>query len=279
MRQRLFSSVVVAITALGWVPLAGQITAQNQDIRSKRGQGVSPIYEGWYELDGNVYALFGYYNRNTEEVVDLPVGPANQVSPGDADQGQPTRFLPGRQYGVVAIRVPNAAAKTESTWSLTVHGQTFSIPATLDVLYLLAPQRDPGGLDPGNTPPLLKFDATGTSVQGPAGVVVKRKTSVSSPLPLDVWLSDDGLPVPRGQKSIGLSAAWSVYRGGPGTVTFANAAPSIEAGKASTTATFSQPGNYTLRVRASDGSRPSGTFCCWTHGYVVVEVTADSSKP
>jgi hypothetical protein len=280
MMQRFFWSVVTALSTAAWIPVAAQITAQNQDVRSKRGQGVSPIYEGWYEFEGGVYALFGYFNRNTEEIVDLPVGSANQVSPGETDQGQPTRFSPGRQYGVVAIRVPKASsAKTEVSWSLTANGQTFSIPATLDQLYLLTPQRDAGGLDPGNTPPLLKFDASGTSVQGPAGVVVRRRTTARSPLPLDVWLSDDGLPVPRGERGPGLSVAWSVYRGGPGTVTFANAAPPIEGGRASTTATFSAAGQYMLRVRASDGSRPSGTFCCWTHGSVVVDVTADSSKP
>lgn len=38
---------------------------------------------------------FGYYNRNTEEVLDIPVGPANQIigAPDEnPDQGQPTRF-------------------------------------------------------------------------------------------------------------------------------------------------------------------------------------------
>ena len=279
MMPRVFWSVVLALSAVAWAaPASAQITAQNQDVKAKRGQGVSPIYEGWYEFNGAVYALFGYYNRNTEETIDVPVGAANQVTPGQADQGQPTRFIPGRQYGVVAIRVPNASAKTEVSWSLTAHGQAFSIPATLDPLYLVTPLRDPGGLDPGNTPPLVKFDAAGTPVQGPAGAVVKRGTSVGSTLPLDVWLSDDGLPVPKGEKGPGLSVTWSVYRGGPGNVAFANAAPPIEGGRASTTATFSEPGQYTLRVRASDGSRPSGTFCCWTHGYVIVDVAADSSK-
>ena len=126
----------MALSAVTWAaPVSAQIAAQNQDVKSKRGQGVSPIYEGWYEFEGGVYALFGYYNRNTEETIDVPVGPANQVAPGQADQGQPTRFVPGRQHGVVAIRVPNPSAKTEVSWSLTAHGQAFSIPATLDRLY------------------------------------------------------------------------------------------------------------------------------------------------
>ena len=53
----------MALSAVTWAaPVSAQIAAQNQDVKSKRGQGVSPIYEGWYEVDGGVYAL----NANVE---------------------------------------------------------------------------------------------------------------------------------------------------------------------------------------------------------------------
>ena len=71
---------------------------------------------------------------------------------------------------------------------------------------------------------------------------------------------------------------WSKYRGA-GTVTFDNAAPRIdESGMAVTTATFSEPGEYVLRVLAWDDSgnqaavMAGGFFCCWTNGYVTVQV-------
>ncbi len=54
-------------------------------------------------------------------------------------------------------------------------------------------------------------------------------------------VADDGHPSPPGT----LTAAWSTVSG-PGTVTFANA------GAASTTATFSAPGTYVLRLTAHD---------------------------
>ena len=70
---------------------------------------------------------------------------------------------------------------------------------------------------------------------------------------------------------------WSKYRGA-GTVNFDDTAPAIEAGKAVTTATFSAPGEYVLRVLAWDDSggqsaiMAGGFFCCWTNGFVTVQV-------
>ena len=133
---------------------------------------VSPVYEGWYEVDGRKYALFGYSNRNLEEIVDIPIGPNNHVAPGPPDQGQPTRFFPGMHYGVFAAALPNDQPKTEVTWTLTANGQTLSIPVSLDAQYFISPQQENGGAYPGNTPPVLKFDPAGASAQGPHGIVV-----------------------------------------------------------------------------------------------------------
>ncbi len=60
---------------------------------------------------------------------------------------------------------------------------------------------------------------------------------------LDATVSDDGNPVPPGA----LTALWTKLSG-PGTVTFGDAS-SID-----TTADFSAPGTYTLRLRVSDGA-------------------------
>jgi hypothetical protein len=68
---------------------------------------------------------------------------------------------------------------------------------------------------------------------------------------LDADVTDDGLPlsVPGdpGSGPVGISCSWSKI-GGPGDVSFAD--PNV----AGTTAVFSAPGDYTLRVTASDGS-------------------------
>ena len=307
--RTLSQMIVGSVVAVGMAGMAGghavnaQIQAVNPQIRHAKGQPVSPVYEGWFQgSDGVVYVSFGYFNRNTEEVVRLPVGAENKIDPQPADQGQPTLFLPGRQFGVFAVPVPKDRPKTEITWTLSFKGQVLAIPANLDPLYLIDPLKEVGGAYPGNTPPTLRFEASGPPLQGPRGGSVTKTAAVGAPVALDVWLSDDGLPPPanegrgrgtasatpqaqRGQSPVanvpggrgtavtpprGLSATWSVFRG-PGTVAFADETPAVEKDKASTTATFSEPGEYLLRVLAADGSGFSSQ-CCWTNGYVRVTV-------
>jgi hypothetical protein len=79
--------------------------------------------------------------------------------------------------------------------------------------------------------------------------------------------------------------SWSKFRG-PGAVTFASARPAVEkaefkapdstvfSGTATTTAKFSEPGEYILRVVANDwtGDGGRGFQCCWTNAQVKVTV-------
>jgi hypothetical protein len=61
-------------------------------------------------------------------------------------------------------------------------------------------------------------------------------------------------------------------------VEFDDQTPRIEEGKATTSATFSEPGDYVLRVLAWDDSggqsaiMAGGFFCCWTNGFITVQV-------
>jgi len=80
---------------------------------------------------------------------------------------------------------------------------------------------------------------------------------------------------------------WTKFRG-PGKVEFGPASPPVEklelktgphanqvyTGKATTTAKFSEPGEYTLHVIANDlsGEGGGGEQCCWTFGDVKVSV-------
>jgi hypothetical protein len=278
--------IATAITSVVLLQLTAQVPAVKFDVRASKGLGVSPVYEGWYRVDGTTYALFGYYNRNTEEVVSVAIGSNNRIEPGPADQGQPTRFYPGRQYGVFAIAFPKDRPRTELTWTLTANGQTLAIPSFLDPLYFVSPHREEGGAYPGNTPPIVRFESSGPSAQGPLGLSIDRTAIVARPLALDVWVSDDGLPpaptaveaasaVKRGlsTRPQGLTLGWRVYRG-PGTVSFSASSPAIEGGKARTTVTFQEPGQYVLHLTAIDSR--AGTMCCWTNGYVRVAVEADN---
>ena len=52
-------------------------------IRTASGLTVTPVYEGWYENPDGTFSLsFGYYNRNFEEVVEVPLGEGNRMEPG-----------------------------------------------------------------------------------------------------------------------------------------------------------------------------------------------------
>jgi hypothetical protein len=239
------------------------------------GQSVTGAYEGWYENpDGSFTLLVGYFNRNTEQTFDIPPGPNNKIEPGMPDQGQPTHFLPRRQWGVFTIRVPKDFGKNKLTWTIVANGQSTAIPMHLDPLWIVAPFKDVGI---NNTPPTVKFAADGAAHQGPPnGVAATMKASTSAPLPLTVWASDDGVRAPEARRPARpVTVSWSKYRG-PGAVTFENAAPAVDekAGTATTTARFSAPGDYTLRLQANDatGDGGGGFQCCWTTAHVKVTV-------
>src|SRR3984893_3507904 len=58
------------------------------------GQNVTPPYEGWFKNpNGVISLLFGYFNRNVKEELDIPIGPNNRIDPGGPDQGQSKPFL------------------------------------------------------------------------------------------------------------------------------------------------------------------------------------------
>lgn len=280
------AGVVCLVLAAGTLLQAGvQQPAINSQLRHARGQGVVPVYEGWFEdAAGAVHASYGYVNLNLEEALDIPIGPDNAIAPGPADRGQPTHFLAGHQKGVFTVPLPEGAASEEITWTLSVRGQSMSIPSNLGPLYQIEGLVTNGGPFPGNTPPVLQLREDGASGQGPVGLTLDMVIAADAgrDTPLDLWIADDGLPGDQGPLVIRslqsgqrtrqgrrMSVTWSKYRG-PGAVQFADATPAIEGGAAHTTARFSKPGAYVLRVLAQDGSGLNG--CCWTNGYVHANV-------
>ena len=254
-----------------------QDTATAAPIPHARGQSVSASFEGWYlNPDGTRSLVFGYFNRNYEEHLDLPIGPANAFSPGPPDRGQPTHFLPRRQTGVFAVVVPSAFTGP-LTWTLTAHNETIAIPGHVRPEWEITALEE---VTSGNTPPVLRFGGpTGEAGQGPLGVQGTLAAATSTPTALTVWATDDGVrKVRNAQLPPRLGLVWSKYRG-PGTVTFDDPTPGIGAtSQSDTRVTFSRPGEYVLRVLAWDDSggqsaiMAGGFFCCWTNGYVTVQV-------
>ena len=236
----------------------------------ERGASVTPAYEGWYTNgDGSFSMLIGYYNRNSKEALTLPVGPNNRIEPGEPDQGQPTFFEPGRQWGVFVIKVPKDFGDKVVKWTLAANGETQTVPFSLNKGYPITPFKE---LGMGNQPPTLWFTADGTKVAGPPANVAGSFTgAVDTPVSLTVFADD---VKEKDSKAVNVATvSWHKHRG-PGDVKFERPRiPVRKAGEAVTiAATFTAPGEYLLRVQANDesGEGGGGFQCCWTNTYVKV---------
>ncbi len=238
------------VLRFGFVALALLVTSQlvtnqeaNAQLSYQHGQNVSPAFEGWEENDdGSFNLVFGYMNRNWLEELDVPVGPENHISPGPADQGQPTHLLPRRNRYVFKVRVPADFGDQELVWTLTTQGKTEAAYGTLRLDYKLdymVIASETGALGFGvsteesraNTPPTI------TLVGDPV-----REARVGQPVTLVARITDDDLPQTRRrrprpqtdeppklsatqlrppmrftvQKVNGLHLSWFVFRGEPG---------------------------------------------------------------
>lgn len=269
----------------------------------ERGSSVTGAYEGWYRNpDGSISLLVGYFNRNTKQELDIPVGPNNRIEPGGPDQGQPTHFLTSRQWGVFSIKVPKDFGTKQLTWTIVANGQTNTITLHTKPDWVVEPFED---LASKNTPPTIRFQPTGPAFAGPpSGLAASLSAKASEKLSLTAWVTDEpaklniATPLPsapgatsigtgRGRGSAGTEGSapagpppatvgWSLFRG-PGPVTFDPVKPLVsraDSGKTTTTATFGVPGDYVLRLQANDstGEGGGGFQCCWTNVHVAVTV-------
>jgi hypothetical protein len=242
------------------------------------GQNVVPVFEGWERnADGSFNMLFGYFSRNREEIVDIPIGQDNHFDGGQIDRGQPTRFYPSRNRYWFRVRVPADFGTKELVWTLTTRGKTERAYATLHPNYVTdasIQQLDVAGInlwwaeEGVNTRPVVRVEGD-----------PKRHVKVGQPLPLVAVASDDGVPPAPKKESRrgryawhGLRVAWFADRAA-GAVTFdppqfkvypdatANSPwtpgwtppPVPDDGRYPVTATFSEKGEYVLRVMAHDG--------------------------
>ena len=145
---------LAVLTAVAWTSAATLAPAQTPLAPlSPSGQTATPAFEGWYKNPDGTYSLsFGYYNRNATEVLNIPVGPDNFVSPGNPDQGQPTYFYPRRHWGVFAAKVPaDFGDKQKVVWTVKMQGKMFEIPGSLREEWQIDALEGEAGYN--NTPP------------------------------------------------------------------------------------------------------------------------------
>lgn len=189
--------------------LAACSSARAQSLSYNTGQNVAPAYEGWEQAaDGTRYFVFGYMNRNWEEEVDVPLGPANSFNVGGPDLGQPTHFLPRRNRFVFRVKVPANFSETDAlVWTLTTHGKTEKAFASLRTDYKIddiVKASETGALGAGasspeirsNKPPVVRLEGPKT-----------RSVRVGEPLTLVAFVTDDGIPKRRAPGLAGAAVA------------------------------------------------------------------------
>lgn len=292
-------ALLLALTALTGQALQAQLPSHLRDyplapLRTS-GDVIAPFFDGWYDNgDGTITYQFGFLNRNTEEVVDIPVGENNHITPAQYDGVQPTHFpvynrrgLTGkRERGVFAVTVPSK--ETEVVWTLTHAGHTYAVPGrATSVAYEMS--RLPAAF--GSFPPAIRFSPTGQESRGTDGPTAERvMAQVGTPVTLSALVQDRGQRYGLADKEWYPVRAEFIRHQGPADIAFEPATVTVDPdsssagegaasaaswGRVSTEATFSEPGEYVVRIRVDNFGAPDSRFdnmCCWANAYVPVTV-------
>jgi hypothetical protein len=236
------------------------------------GQPVIPIFESWWiESDGSMSLSFGYINLNSQQELDIPVGPDNSLEPKNFNGMQPTHFdvAPikdpdrfGRHQSVFSVNLPKGY-KGDVVWTLRVKGQAYSSPGRtksgeydIDVIE---------GLTESPVAPAFKFGSSPAGRGRKAFLAGPLAAVVGTPLPLTMGVE----LLSRPQNTV----TWYHHQGA-GKVSFDPKATVVKAdGDVTTHATFGAPGEYMLRVTGLEHTAALEQHCCYTNGYVKVSVS------
>jgi len=284
----MFFSGVLGLVVL--LALAQPAAAQERPLApiAPRGLPVIPFFEGWHpNADGTYTLMFGYFNRDYDGEIDIPLGPDNFIDPVEFDGRQPSHFPSSWNRGAIArntfsvfgIVVPgHYGVNDDVVWTLRSRGEELSVPGRVGVPAYQLPDPDVP-VSMGSLPPFVRLSEGGRHISGPFAEMADPLTvSVETPIELTVWATDDGSHREGGTK-VAPGIAWTKYQG-PGNITFSDV-ETTEAGEiadllATTTATFDQVGEYLLRVQVHNFGAPDSSppdYCCWTNVLVPVTVT------
>jgi hypothetical protein len=249
---------------VGQTPSSLPLTAPIRE----RGSSITPAFEGWYyDKDGSQRVMVGYFNRNTKQEFDIPAGPNNRIEPGPADQGQPTHFNAGRQWGVFTIKLPKDFGTKKLSWTIVANGYTNTVTLHTMPDYIVEPFEDAANK---NTPPKLRFQPGGPIFTGPPSAIAEKYTAaVDVPLPLPVWISDEGakVNVPEPRTGRGRGAEAPAGAGAAGTPAASGAAAAAG-------------GRAAARGAAPEGFTPPPPMAVtWTKFRGPGDVKFDNNKP
>ncbi len=243
--------------------------------------------------------------------MDIALGPENFIEPAEFDGGQPTHFMPvprtgyRKHYCVFTVQVPADFGNQRVVWTLGRNGDFFSVPGHLGSTAYMLDEPDSSsraaawgflaeeqgvtsydqiedddlpiwldfnpGQAQGSIAPVMRF----VQPEGPegrgrngiyAGPVMVR---VGEPLTMSVFVDE-----PEGRPARWW-VSWSKFTG-PGDVNIGQlemVADYRYENRATTTATFSEPGDYVILVQSIENIQSFERQCCWTNGYLQVTVT------
>ncbi len=301
-KQLAVKAIAIALMGCITAPVYAQLPKHLRDFqlaaRKAKGDLVGPMFNGWIKNeDDSVTMIFGFVNRNREEIVDIPLGPNNRIEPAQFDGAQPTHFptyerggfVGLQERGVFAVTVPSEMAGTEVVWTLNHAGHNYSVPgrATSSAYEMGLGEAALGSLNPAVA--FVKGGAESTDREGIYGA--KVMATVGKPVNLSAFVQDRGnranyedvkmLEFPLGTE-------WIMHQG-PAVPEFSSAKiTGKERGSDSeivtqdgwtvvqTEATFWEPGDYVIRLRVDNFEAPDSQFdnqCCWSNAYLPVTVT------
>ncbi len=261
------------------------------------GEAVAPMFNGWIKNeDGSVTMLFGFANLNREATVDIPIGPNNKLEPAQFDGVQPTHFPVYNRGGFVGIQergafgvtVPADMAGTEVVWTLSSGGKTYSIPGRAKSP---AYELSAGEAAAGSLRPAIRLSENGEESTNEVGIHAEPQVvAVGESLTLSAQIQDRGIRY--GYEGVepyyAPGSAWLLHQG--------PAVPDIKTPRVSghsraredadsntnnawydvsTELTFSEPGEYVIRLRADNFQATDSKFdnvCCWSNAYFPVTV-------
>ncbi len=207
-----------AALVLTFLAGSGASEAEAQRLTYSKDQSLYPGYEGWRESpDGGYELMFGYMNQNWEQEIDAPIGADNHFSPGPADRGQPTHFLPRRNRFTFIVRVPASFGEDdELIWTLRANGKEHRAYGTIrEDLYIdnVVIMSETGALGAGssnaavraNVPPMIEIEGE-----------MERHARVGEPLTLAAIVTDDGQPDMSSVRASVVAAAAAAEASGSG---------------------------------------------------------------
>ena len=290
--NRLTAVMLAVVLLIGGGLAAQQLDHLPWILKYNSGQNIQPIFHGWSERPGGGFRLhFGYLNRNYVEQLHVPVGENNSLDldGGTHDQGQPTFFYTRFHNFAFGVDVPADWGNRELVWTVTVNGRTDSAVAWLQPEWEIENPAASGSSrqpEAGNEAPTITVEPVPTVTLPATAAITTRVVddglpvgepevralavgqetpptllpgpdSVESPVNVPqippapdrttAWLGPDTRPK-------GVSVSWIVWRG-PSGATFDPVHSPDENGRTTTTATFTQPGDYELRATATDRDR------------------------